>query len=83
MRNGAVDCISKLAGAEAILASLALREPQLSGSRKLRVPTLAQVEWDYIQRVLQDCGGNLTSAARVLDIPRRSLQRKLRRHAPR
>jgi two-component system response regulator RegA len=38
---------------------------------------LARVEWEHIQRVLSDCGGNVSEAARVLGIHRRSLQRKL------
>ena len=41
------------------------------------VPTLARVEWEHINRVLADCGGNISEAARVLGIHRRSLQRKL------
>jgi two-component system response regulator RegA len=41
------------------------------------VPSLARVEWEHIQRVLADCGGNLSRAARLLGIHRRSLQRKL------
>ena len=41
------------------------------------MPSLARVEWEHIQRVLADCGGNLSQAARLLGIHRRSLQRKL------
>ena len=41
------------------------------------VPTLERVEWEHIQRVLADCGGNITRAARALGLHRRSLQRKL------
>jgi two-component system response regulator RegA len=41
------------------------------------VPSLARVEWEHIQRVLGDCGGNVSQAARLLGIHRRSLQRKL------
>jgi two-component system response regulator RegA len=40
-------------------------------------PTLARVEWEHINRVLADCGGNVSQAARALGIHRRSLQRKL------
>ncbi|BBO34180.1 response regulator transcription factor [Lacipirellula parvula] len=40
-------------------------------------PSIAQVEWDYIQRVLRDCGGNVTRTAQVLNLDRRSLQRRL------
>ncbi len=42
-----------------------------------RVPSLAQVEWEHIQRVLADCDGNISAAARKLGIHRRTLQRKL------
>jgi len=41
------------------------------------VPSLARVEWEHIQRVMADCGGNVSQAARLLGLHRRSLQRKL------
>jgi len=43
-------------------------------------PTLARVEWEHINRVLSDCGGNVSQAARILGIHRRSLQRKLSKY---
>lgn len=43
-------------------------------------PTLARVEWEHIQRVLTDCAGNVSEAARRLGIHRRSLQRKLAKY---
>ena len=46
-------------------------------------PSLARVEWDHIARVLEDCGGNISEAARRLGIYRSSLQRRLRKQAPR
>jgi ActR/RegA family two-component response regulator len=45
-------------------------------------PSLAQVEWDYIQRILQDSGGNITRAAHRLGLHRRTLQRKLHKLPP-
>jgi two-component system response regulator RegA len=45
-------------------------------------PTLARAEWEHIHRVMADCGGNVSEAARRLGIHRRSLQRKLRKRAP-
>lgn len=45
-------------------------------------PSLARVEWEHIQRVLADCDGNISEAARKLNIHRRSLQRKLFKFAP-
>jgi len=47
------------------------------------VQTLARVEWEHIQRVLTDCAGNISQAARLLGLHRRSLQRKLSKKAPR
>jgi two-component system response regulator RegA len=44
--------------------------------------SLARAEWGHIHRVLEGCGGNVTEAARLLGIHRRSLQRKLRKHPP-
>jgi two-component system response regulator RegA len=44
------------------------------------VPSLARVEWEHIQRVLADCDGNVSQAARLLGIHRRSLQRKLAKY---
>jgi two-component system, response regulator RegA len=41
------------------------------------VPSLHRVEWEHIQRVLGDCGGNISEAARQLGMHRRTLQRKL------
>ena len=46
-------------------------------SAPVEVPSLARVEWEHIQRVLADCDGNVSQAARLLGIHRRSLQRKL------
>ena len=43
---------------------------------------LAHAEWEHIMRVLEDCDGNVTNAARKLGIHRSSLQRKLRRALP-
>jgi two-component system response regulator RegA len=44
--------------------------------------SLARVEWEHIHTVLLDCHGNISEAARVLGLHRRSLQRKLRRLGP-
>jgi two-component system, response regulator RegA len=46
-------------------------------------PTLAKAEWEHISRVLNDCSGNLSLAARRLGVYRSTLQRRLRKYAPR
>ena len=47
-----------------------------------QVPSLARVEWEHIQRVLADCEGNISQAAKLLGLHRRSLQRKLSKYPP-
>ncbi|MBL4632375.1 MAG: response regulator [Kofleriaceae bacterium] len=47
-----------------------------------KAPSLARTEWEHINRVLSDCGGNISEAARRLGIHRRSLQRKLQKYPP-
>ena len=45
-------------------------------------PTLECAEWEHISRVLADCSGNVSMAARRLGIYRSSLQRRLRKAGP-
>ncbi len=53
-----------------------------STEKAIKAPTLARAEWEHIHRVLADCDGNISEAARRLGIHRRSLQRKLQKFAP-
>lgn len=46
-------------------------------------PTLAEAEAEHIARVINDCKGNISEAARRLGIYRSSLQRKLRKQTTR
>ncbi|MFP3984383.1 MAG: response regulator transcription factor, partial [Desulfurivibrionaceae bacterium] len=46
-------------------------------------PSLARTEWEHINRVLADCGGNISKTAKKLGIHRRTLQRKLYKYPPR
>ncbi len=46
-------------------------------------PSLARAEWEHINRVLTDCGGNISQAAQRLGLHRRTLQRKLQKFPPR
>ena len=76
IRAGAVHYLSKPADIDDILAALhGKAAPSASGDAE--VPSLARVEWEHIQRVLTDCEGNISRAARLLGLHRRSLQRKL------
>ncbi len=41
--------------------------------------TVERVEWEHIQHVLHENGGNVSATARALSMHRRTLQRKLLR----
>ncbi len=85
MRLGATSYLAKPADLDDILNAFERCEaPPLAPVRnEFPVPSLARVEWEHIHRVLSDCGGNISEAARRLGIHRRSLQRKLKKYAPR
>ena len=84
VRAGAVNFLSKPADADDILSAFVRGEaPSVpEGAITFPAPSLARNEWEHIHRVLSDCGGNISEAARRLGIHRRSLQRKLRKRAP-
>jgi two-component system, response regulator RegA len=77
LRRGAVHYVTKPADADEILAAF---EREFTGddqSAPLRLMSLDRVEWEHINRVLVECGGNVSEAARQLGVHRRTLQRKL------
>jgi len=80
VRLGAVHYLTKPTDADRILAAfqhgLASRPHDLATDP----PSLARVEWEHLNRVLTDCGGNISEAARQLGMHRRSLQRKLSKY---
>jgi len=82
IRLGAKHYLTKPADVDDILAAFgASGQPaETPQEDPPQVPTLARVEWEHINRVLVDCGGNISKAAKLLGIHRRSLQRKLAKH---
>ncbi|MBP1773904.1 MAG: two component transcriptional regulator, Fis family [Holophagaceae bacterium] len=82
VRLGAVHYLTKPVDVDDILAAFHLEGAFEEGAAELETPSLARVEWEHIQRVLSDCEGNLSEAARRLGMHRRSLQRKAARRRP-
>jgi two-component system, response regulator RegA len=77
---GASDCASKTVRCQQLIHRVEQgRRPQPEWGA---VPTLAEVEWDHVSRVLNDCNGNITHAAEALGEHRFTLQRIIQRHAP-
>jgi len=85
VRRGADHYLSKPLDVDQILATYeAVRLSTIDYTPPpTAVPSLARVEWEHIQRVLTDCGGNVSQAAKLLGLHRRSLQRKLSKYPPR
>jgi two-component system response regulator RegA len=81
VRLGATHYLTKPADADEILAAFSRGGGSLQApAEEPSIPSLARVEWEHINRVLADCGGNVSQAARLLGIHRRSLQRKLSKY---
>lgn len=82
LKLGASNYLTKPVDADQIVAALEdLPSPSASPDAPgYTVPSLARVEWEHIQRVLTECDGNISQAARVLGLHRRSLQRKLAKY---
>jgi two-component system, response regulator RegA len=79
LRKGVDVVLFKPVLAEEILGRISSLDDPTS---TYETPTLARAEWEHISRVLTDCNGNVSLAARKLGLLRQSLQRKLRKHAP-
>lgn len=84
VRLGALYYLPKPADVDDILGAFA-RNPKLAleiDQDEFSAPSLARAEWEHINRVLTDCDGNISLAAKKLDLHRRTLQRKLQKYPP-
>lgn len=79
LRLGATDYLTKPVEVDEILRAFSKARGQ-NVDPPDTVPSLARAEWEHINRVLTDCDGNISRAARLLGIHRRSLQRKLAKY---
>lgn len=82
MRIGACDYLTKPADADEIEKALLKNHANSPPSPPQEPASLGRVEWEHLQRVLREHGGNISAAARALRIERRSLQRKLQKLPP-
>lgn len=81
IRLGARDYLVKPCDADRILSAFERESGEAEeGELQLETPSLARIEWEHIERVLRECGGNISKAARVLGIHRRTLQYKLSKY---
>lgn len=84
LHKGAVHYLSKPIDADELATTILKLDGEDHAPATVdATPSLARAEWEHIQRVLTDCGGNVSEAARRLGIARRTLQLKLKKNPPR
>lgn len=79
MRAGAVDVLEKPTSTHELVEAMRRAPPPAPPSTS--IPTLDELERAHIERVLAETGGNVTHAAQLLGLDRRTLQRKMQRRS--
>lgn len=77
IKLGAVHYLTKPADAEEVIQAFARQAGDVHAPVPGAPLSVGRLEWEHIQRVLSDCAGNISEAARKLGMHRRTLQRKL------
>lgn len=82
IKLGARHYLTKPADVDDIIAAFG-REGGDDALAVTDTPTsLERLEWEYIHKTLNECGGNVSLAAKRLGLHRRTLQRKLQKRPP-
>ncbi len=78
IKLGAVQYLAKPVDVEAILLAFESgHHPRTTEAPSVQPLSVERMEWEHIQRVLLENAGNISQTARVLNMHRRTLQRKL------
>ncbi|WP_089374610.1 response regulator transcription factor [Methylobacillus rhizosphaerae] len=77
VKLGATHYLAKPADADQILAAFDRTEGDPDAPVSDTALSVNRLEWEHIQRVLQENDGNISATARSLNMHRRTLQRKL------
>ena len=83
VKRGATDYLCKPAGVDELLTALGMQPGNQTVDVPDTPPSIDRLEWEHIQRVLQDNNANISATARALGMHRRTLQRKLRKRPTR
>lgn len=79
VKLGAVHYLAKPADADEIISGFHRDEGDAAIPIADAPMSVNRLEWEHLQRVLNDCDGNISKAARQLKMHRRTLQRKLQK----
>ncbi len=83
IKLGAVNYLCKPAPASEVLAAFDKRQGNADANIAEGPPSVDRLEWEHIQKVLQEQEGNISATARALGMHRRTLQRKLQKRPAR
>lgn len=79
IKLGAINYLCKPADADEILAAFENRSGNPEIAPPEQPPSIERIQWEHIQKVLNENNGNISETARKLGMHRRTLQRKLRK----
>jgi len=79
IKLGAINYFCKPVAVEDLLRAFDALPTLEEKTLPISSPSLDRMEWEYIQKTLQYSNGNISAAARVLGVHRRTLQRKLQK----
>ncbi|MCK5477374.1 MAG: response regulator transcription factor [Methylococcales bacterium] len=77
IKLGAIHYLTKPANADEIVNALYKNEGDSSVEITQNPLSVKRLEWEHLQKVLMQHNGNISAAARALNMHRRTLQRKL------
>jgi len=77
MKLGAIHYLTKPANTDEIVNALYKKEGDSSIEINQNPLSVKRLEWEHLQKVLMQHEGNISAAARALNMHRRTLQRKL------
>jgi len=80
IKLGAIHYLTKPAEPDQIIAAFTNRDGNPQTPAADQPMSVERVEWEHIQMVLTENGGNISASARALGMHRRTLQRKLGKH---
>jgi len=77
IKLGATHYLTKPADADEIVIAMQRTQGDAAAELAPQPMSVNRLEWEHIQKVLSECDGNISEAARRLGMHRRTLQRKL------
>ncbi len=83
IKLGATHYLTKPTDADEIVAALHRKEPTPNVPVPEEPMSVRRLTWEHVQKVLNECSGNISEAARRLNMHRRTLQRQLQKYPPR